>query len=388
MTDTSRYLAIGLVVSLTGSLLAQDLIINHGNMRFRNGALSATSHEAPSCDLRSDALTTDHMFSNGWYFRVSGDTRETSFRSVGTVTRVVATADHADSDFSNVESRNLFSAMIDYDVYAAGPASGVAITRLTITNTSASAITMDLFHYADLDVGDTSGGDSATGGLSSVLVTDPIGVVVEYRAIGNDLVEVGDYSAPNSIRTRLIDTSVNNLLGWSGTFPAGDFTGAFQWQGRVFAPNQSRTFTVLFAVDTRAQFPPIVEHYGSGLAGQTGVPRITTDAVPLQDNANLRSINVMLHNARPNSVCALLSNSTAASMAFLNVFVWVDPTSPAQVSISATNSSGFKSFAFLIPTNPYLTDFSIFHQYFIGDSAASNGTASYTGGLKTKVGKL
>jgi hypothetical protein len=388
MIDNIRLVTLGLAASLAGTALAQDLTIQNGNMRYRNGAPSPTSQAAPSCDLRADALNTNHMFANGWYFRVAGDTQETSFRAVGPLVRAVATADHADSDWSNVESRGLFSAMMDFDCYAAGPASGVVINRLTITNTSGSPLTMDLFNYADLDLCDSSSGDSATGGTSSILVTDPCGVVVEYRALGNDLVEVQDYSATNPLRTRLTDTSVNNLQGWSGTFGPGDFTAAYQWQNRTFAAGQARTFTVLFAVDTRAQYPPINEHYGSGLAGQTGVPRITTDALPLQNNAALRSLNVLLTNARPNSPCALLSNANSASMPFLNVFVWVDPSSPAQVVIQTTNSSGFAAVAFLIPTSPYLTGFPIYHQWFVGDTAASNGIASYTTGLSNRVGKL
>jgi len=70
------------------------------------------------------------------------------------------------------------------------------------------------------------------------------------------------------------------------------------------------------------------------------------------------------------------------------VFVWVDPSSPAQVVIQTTNSSGFAAVAFLIPTSPYLTGFPIYHQWFVGDTAASNGIASYTTGLSNKVGKL
>ena len=49
---------------------------------------------------------------------------------------------------------------------AAGPASGVVINRLTVTNTSGSAITMDLFNYADLDVCSNSNTNTATGGTS------------------------------------------------------------------------------------------------------------------------------------------------------------------------------------------------------------------------------
>ena len=387
MTD-NLCLRLGLAAAIAGTAMAQDLNIQHGNMRYKAGALSATAQDAPSCDLKADALGTDHLFSQGWYFRVAGDTSETSFRNVGTVTRAVATADHADSDFANVESRGLFSAMQDFDIYAAGPASGVMISRLTITNISGAPLTMDVFNYADLDVGGSSSGDSATGGTSSIVVTDPVGVTIEYRAIGNDLVEVADYGAPTPIRTKLTDTAVTTLAGWSGTFGPGDFTAAFQWQNRTFAPGQVRSYIVMFAVDTRAQFPPIVEQYGSGAAGQTGVPQIITDALPLQDNSSLRSINVQLTGARPNSPCALLSNSTPDSSAFLGVFVWVSPASPAQVVLSTTNSSGFKSFSFLIPTSPYLTSFPIYHQYFVGDTAASNGVASYTAGLKTQVGKL
>lgn len=383
--NCTHFLVTSMLLAGAASVAAQDLTLTDGNMRHRTAALSATSHTARAADLRADALNTDHAFAAWWYFRVNGDTREFAFRDIGGTSRGLATVDHADTDFADVDGRGLFSASMDWDIYDSGPASGVLISRLTVTNISANPLTVDLFHYLDIDACGTASGDNAVGGNSSHLITDVCGTILEYRALGNDLTEVAPWPA---LQNKLTDTALDDLVGWSGTFGPGDYTGAFQWQNRTLQPGEAQTFTILIAVDTRANCPPINEHYGYGLPGSIGTPQISTDALPLQDNASLRSLNVILRGAPAFVPCALLSNSTSFNGPFLGLQLWVDPLPPSQVLITLTDGAGFAAWAFLVPVNPYLCGLSIYHQWFVADNSAPNGTASHSTGLKTQVGKL
>src|SRR5688572_30482047 len=149
---------------LTAATLSAQLTISDGNMNVVTGALSATLQTPRTLALRADALATNHGFEHWWYYRVAGDPREFALRSVGPVTGGSSPMnDHADRDFANVDNRNLLKASLDLDVYDAGPASGVVISRLTMMNISNAPVTLVLFCYTDLDVAATVGDDACTG---------------------------------------------------------------------------------------------------------------------------------------------------------------------------------------------------------------------------------
>src|SRR5690606_33430942 len=158
-----------------------------------------------------------------------------------------------------LDARGLLKASVDMDIYSAGSASGVVISRLTLMNISNAPLTVDAFGYTDLDVAGTSGNDSCTGTTDRHYVTDPSGVQIELRGINAMASDVLAYPV---IRTALTDTAVDNLSNALPPF-TGDYTGAFQWMATL-QPFEQRTFTIVMAVDTVAAMPPVVEHYGAG----------------------------------------------------------------------------------------------------------------------------
>lgn len=368
---------------LAASLSAQTLTVFEGNTRFASSAASATAATPRTFDLRGDALATDHGYEHWWYFRVAGDATETPLRSVGGVGGGVAPFNtHFDRDFANLENRNLLRASHDVDVYAAGPSSGVATSRVTFQNISNAPLTIDVFAYTDVDLAGTFGNDMVTGDGSNHAITDISGIRLEIRAVGNDRSDVLAYPA---IRTALSNTSVDNLTNALPPF-GGDYAGAFQWQGRTLQAGESRTFTVVFALDTAANAVPAVEHYGHGSSLQ---PQIFTDTLPLQDNAQVRQIGVHLTGAAPNAPVGLLSGTVGVSgLPFLGFDLFVDPSPPAQFPVGVTTASGAMSLVFPIPVSPYLTGYPLYHQYFYVDPTAPNGVGGSTGGLLTRVGRL
>lgn len=376
-------LTAALLSASLSSLSAQTLTIAEGNTRFSTAAASATSLSPRTFDLRGDALAIDHGYEHWWYFRVAGDAQEMPLRSNGGVTGAVAPFNtHLDRDFADLEVRGLLRAAHDVDVYAAGPSSGVAISRVTFTNISAAPVTIDVFAYTDIDLAGSFGNDSVTGDGSHHVITDITGVRLELRAIGNDRSDVLAYPA---VRNALTDASVSTLTDALPPFQ-GDYAGAFQWQNRALQPRESRTFTVVFALDTAANFVPEVAHYGRGSGLQA---QISTDTLPLQDNSQMRQIGIHLRGAPANAPVGMLTSTVGVSgLPFLGFEMFVDPNPPAQFPIATTTASGEMSYVFPIPPSPYLTGYPLYHQYFYLDPSAPNGVGGSTGGLYTRVGRL
>jgi len=372
-----------IILAAVAAALPAQLTITDGNMSATTDALSATSQSPRSFDLLADALAVNHAYEHWWYYRVAGDTSESALRLVGTVNEGVVGTTHIDRDFADVDSRGLLRMSLDMDTYSTGPASGVVISRLNVMNISNAPVTFDIFAYTDLDVTGSSGNDSVTGNGSSHVVTDPSGVRIEVRALGNDKSEVGAYP---TIRNKLINAVVDDLSDALPPF-AGDYTGAFQWQSRTLAPFAQTSFQVLLAVDTAAFAAPVVEYYGVG-NGSNG--EIQTDALPLQDNANIRQFSLQLVHALPFTEFRI-----GTSVAPINAFpivpgidMWVDPGLMIGLWGGFTDANGFAQESFLIPTSPYLTGFTAYTQGFYVDGAAPNGFVFYTTGLATQIGKL
>jgi hypothetical protein len=375
-------LALG--AALFTATLSAQLTISDGNMNAVLGALSATSHNPPALALRADALATNHGFEHWWYYRLAGDPREFSLRSIGPIGGgVTPTNDHADRDFGNVDNRNLLKTSIDFDVYDAGPASGVVVSRLTVMNSSKAPVTIDLFCYTDLDVAATSGNDNCTGNPGAHFVTDISGVRIEVRALGSDRSAVAAFPL---LRNLLTNTVVDNLPLLPPPF-TGDYTGAFQWQNRTLQPFQQRTFQVLLAVDTAATVAPIIEHYG---AGNGSAFEIHTTTLPLQDNSQPRPLAVMMKNALPNAEYRIgTAMAPWTPLPFIaGIDLWIDPFLLIGIFGGFTNGSGEAQVAFVIPPSPYLAGVSVVHQAFYVNAAAPNGFAYFTPGMSTRVGKL
>lgn len=370
-------------IALAAVVPAQSMTLVDGNLNVVVGALSATSQLPPSFALRADALAINHGFQHGWYYRVAGDTRESSLRSVGGVTQaVVAGNDHADRDFADVDARGLLKASHDFDAYDAGPASGVVISRLTLMNRSNAPVTVDVFSYTDLDIAGTSN-DTCTGNASSHFVTDGTGVQVEVRAVGSDLSMVGAFP---TVRDLLSNASVDNLSGATPPF-TGDYTGAFQWQNRTLQPFEQRTFTVAMAVDTAAAALPLVEAFGAGNGSSF---EIHTTTSPVQDTSAMRLFRCQMKGALPNvehrTIMGLTPTTPAPFIPGLDL--WVLPASIIAVYGGFTSATGEAQEQFAIPASPYFAGVSVFFQVFSVDAAAPNGYAFFSPGLRVRIGKI
>lgn len=369
--------------ALLSVAVSAQVTIADGNTNAVFGSLSATSQLPPDFELRGDVLLTNHAFQHGWYYRVAGDTQEFSFRNIGGVVDGNASPDHGDRDWADVDSRGLLKASLDVDCYDAGPASGVAISRMTMMNRSNAPITIDMFVYVDLDIAGSFGNDAVTGSDDAHFVSDPSGVQIEVRAIDSNASVVGAFP---TVRNLLTNTGIDNLVTVTPPF-LGDYSGAFQWQSVTLQPFEVRSFQVLFAIDTAAIANPLIELYGAGNGSSFEIQMPT---LPLQDNTQVRPLIVQMKGALPGvEQRTIIGLDPWVPQPFIpGLDLYVLPLSIFGVFGGLTSATGEAQEGFIIPPAPYFAGFSVYFQVFSVDGAAPNGFAYYSPGLHVRIGKL
>jgi hypothetical protein len=217
--------------------------ITHGDAVFTQGAhpTVGTGTGVSGANLRDSGPTgTDHLFQSAWWFRVAGDTRETTFfnTALDPVSGSQATLRY---------TQPLFSAVLTHEVNDPG-VGATLVQAMQITNTSANPLVMALFYYADFDVSGTAGSDSAVLlDPERIRITDGANFT-EMLGVGADNYRVGTFG---STRLGLADALVTDFANEGLPFGPGDFTGAFQWN-RTIGAGESLTIYAGLSVNTAA----------------------------------------------------------------------------------------------------------------------------------------
>ena len=101
----------------------------------------------------------DPVFEAGWWYRIEGATTESFFPAPDSQTYASATATFT---WADVTGAGDFSAVETNTVANGGGPSGSVTLELTITNTKASDLTLNIYHMLDADVANSPGGDVGT----------------------------------------------------------------------------------------------------------------------------------------------------------------------------------------------------------------------------------
>jgi len=250
MTRSIPALALTLaVVFSAGSAFALGSI-TAGDVTFAYTSFAQGSNDTTNADF-TGASASDQVYESWWFFRVSGDTRETAFTAPDTEDYTTFPA-YARLGWTDVSGRGLFDATLNVAVVDPG-IGGNLFQEMTITATS--NVTLTLFHYTDFDVSGSAGGDSASLVSSSPDVEIAIGdgtVSVPFIGYGASAYKVTDWNGvggPNrSILRDLTDTNVDNLDNSGLGFGPGDYTAAVSWNVTLLA-GQSATFLTQFGTD-------------------------------------------------------------------------------------------------------------------------------------------
>jgi hypothetical protein len=194
-------------------------------------------------------VATDHLFENGWWYRIAGDASE-KFFPVPTSPNFPAGTTYTVS-WTNVDGRGFDTTEVGTVINGGGPSGNVTLA-LTIINPSAGPVTFDLFNMADIDLAGTAGTDSATLLTPNELIGLTDGVqTAQYRGIGANAFLVRPFGATD-VATVLSDGALTNFDNSGLPFGPGDFTAGFQWTGVVVPAGESRTVTAVMAINTVA----------------------------------------------------------------------------------------------------------------------------------------
>ena len=108
------------------------------------------------------AAAGDLTWESWWFFRVSGDPRESAFGTPDAEDYSLRGGSVGQLDWADPGGAGLFSAILSFQAIDTGVNTGVLFQNMSITNTGAAPLTIDLFHYTDLDLAGSFGGDSAS----------------------------------------------------------------------------------------------------------------------------------------------------------------------------------------------------------------------------------
>ncbi len=194
----------------------------------------------------------DDLFENWWFYRVDGDTSEFPFPDPDTADY---SGDTVTFTWADVDGRGFSAELVEVVADGGGPA-GSVLSTLTIVNISSANMVLDLFAFADIDLGGSFGGDSATISGTDFISLADAGDFGEFRAGGADAVQVLAFPGLDPI---LSDAAVDDLDGSGFPFGPGDFTGAFQWSNLVMWPGGNIGLQVSFAVNQPAPVPMVIE---------------------------------------------------------------------------------------------------------------------------------
>lgn len=217
--------------------------ITDTDVTFAYTSFAQGNNDTTNADF-TGAGTGDQVFESWWFFRVSGDGRETAFAAPDA--EDYSLGNYATLDWTDVGGRGLFDARLNVAVVDPG-VGGNLFQEMNITATA--NLTLEVFHYSDFDVAGSFGSDSATltsaGPDITITVTDGGGTTVPFVGYGADAFKVTHYGngAPRALLRDLTDNGVDDLNGAGLPFGPDDFTGGFQWSMTLLAGESTSLLT-------------------------------------------------------------------------------------------------------------------------------------------------
>ncbi|MBC7772301.1 MAG: hypothetical protein H7210_07400 [Pyrinomonadaceae bacterium] len=197
----------------------------------------------------------NHLFQSSWFYRGvdQGVTRELTLAN-GSNASFLGNVGRTDYAIPGVGTARQL-----YVVQGLDDGFGSLTQSLIFRNTTNAPVTMDFFHYIDVDLGGSFGGDSAN------LIGDNVIRIVDNDWVatyeGTDIYQVSSFS---SLLGEMTDGDADDLDGTGLDFGPGDFTGGFQWHITV-APGRAVTLTSSLTV-TLIPAPGAAALFSAGLA--------------------------------------------------------------------------------------------------------------------------
>ena len=174
------------------------------------------------------ASPSDMAFESWWFYRVSGGSFESPFANPDIELYGLNGGSVGALGWNDPTGAGLFSAALSFEVFDSGTG-GNLFQNMRITNTSGASLSIDVFHYSDLDLAGTSGGDRAR------LGSNPGGIQID-QSEGTQTAPIVGYGANgyrvspySQLLADLTDGGVDNLANTGLPLNNRDVTVGFQW---------------------------------------------------------------------------------------------------------------------------------------------------------------
>ena len=241
--------AAGLAMSAPAFAQNTGAILTDGTATYRIGgttgviATSPTATADPVMDLFLVGTTPENVFSDWWWFRVAGDTRE--FMISNANSRTTTGTNEVEYGYA----MGSLSATLNYKLTQPAANTARVDQTLVISNPGAAAVQIDVFHYIDFDLaGTTSNSATLTTGNERMRVTHTGGTFADWWGNGANAYQVQSFA---TLRGLFTNATIDNLGNFGLPFGPADFTGAFQWTLNIPAGGQMQVFSS-YGVNTDA----------------------------------------------------------------------------------------------------------------------------------------
>jgi uncharacterized protein (TIGR03382 family) len=238
-------IAVTALLIAAGSVAAQPGTggtISHLNASFTQGDSPTSGLGAgPSSDFRvGGAGNPDHLGSSWWWARTTiNNTREFANNNATSPSWSGRVGQLAFND-----APSGISITRTYLVTGLGDGRGVFEEGTTVTNTTGSTLTVDLFHYLDPTLGGSSAGISAAlNGLSSSIRMTSGPWVAFYEGAGQPF----QAGAAGSVLPLLTNGVPNDFNNSGLPFGPGDFEAGFQWR-LVLGPGEAGSASIICTI--------------------------------------------------------------------------------------------------------------------------------------------
>ena len=249
----SRILAWKAVLVLALSTLSPLSAIAIGSVTAGGVTFGYTNNFTTTASNTVDVAFTgagpaDMAFESWWFYRVSGGSFESAFANPDIE---LYSGSLGQLSWTDPANSGLFSASLSFEVFDSG-AGGNLFQNMRIYNTSGADLTIDIFHYSDLDMNGTGSSDRAA------LGSNPAGIQIN-QSEGTQTAPIIGYGA-NAYRVSpfaqiladLTDNGVDNFANSGITPAAQDLTVGFQWSVTI-AAGSYRDFMTQFGSNTALQ---------------------------------------------------------------------------------------------------------------------------------------
>lgn len=223
----------------------------------------------------------NHMFQCFFWYRANGDTREyamsnLTFASLGMNTTITNYLEPINN--GNTPGALLFSFTYRLSDLTTAIGQPRAMLRIDVivSNETAGPVTVNLFHYNDMDLNASSRGDSAAlaqfdpnvQGITDL--GDGLGPRVQATHVSSNSYSFGyQIAAYPTILNQLTNASAQDLTNTSPTFGPGDYSSAHQWKVTLGA--NSFAFFSIFMDVTVTPCPADINGPGNLPNGQVDV---------------------------------------------------------------------------------------------------------------------